>query len=124
MGMEELEAEVYAALAADGELAAELADGARSIYHLSAPARGPGKYPILVYSPVSDIPALHADNGELLRQVTMRFHAVTRDGAYGRIALRIGAALRPLGYMRVREYPYEEDGLRILVADYRKGVES
>ena len=113
-------AEVYAALKSDVRLTAKLAGRAKGIYHLHGPDAG--SYPVIVYSSLSDVPALHADNAEIERRVTVRIHIMTRDGQYGGIYADVGRIMRGIGFSRVQANEIYDDGLRILVADYRKGT--
>ncbi|MBQ8698767.1 MAG: DUF3168 domain-containing protein [Schwartzia sp.] len=113
-------AEVYAALKSDARLTVKLAGRAKGIYHLHGPDAG--SYPVIVYSTLSDVPALHADNAEIERRVTVRIHIMTRDGQYGGIYDDVKRIMRGIGFTRVQTNEIYDDGLRILVADYRKGT--
>ena len=110
-------AEVYAALSSDKELVAKLKGGRKGIYHLHGPDAG--SYPVIVYSTLSDVPALHADNAEIERRVTVRIHILAKDGQYGGIYADVGRILLGLGFMRVQTNEIYDDGLSILVADFR-----
>ena len=115
-------ATVYAALKGDIGLTSKLAGRAKGIYHLHGPDAG--SYPVIVYSTLSDVPALHADNAEIERRVTVRIHIMTRDGQYGGIYADVRRILVRIGFMRVQTTEIYDGGLRILVVDFRKGVES
>ena len=115
-------AEGYDALKSDKALTSKLAGRAKGIYHLHGPDAG--SYPVIVYSVLSDVPALHGDNAEIERRVTVRIHIMTKDGQYGAIYADVQRILLGLGFMRVQTNEIYDDGLRILVADYRKGVEA
>ena len=110
-------AEIYAALKEDEELTSKLAGGQKGIYHVHGPDAG--SYPVVVYSTLSDVPALHADNAEIERRVTVRIHIMTKDGQYGAIYADVRRILLGLGFMRVQTTEIYDDGLRILVADFR-----
>ena len=110
-------AEVYAALSTDTALVLKLKGGKKGIYHLHGPDAG--SYPVIVYSTLSDVPALHADNAEIERRVTVRIHIMTRDGRYGDIYADVGRIMRGIGFMRVQTNEIYDDGLRVLVADFR-----
>ena len=73
---------VYQALRTSKELTSQLAKDrkGRCIYHGISPDAG--SYPILVYSLISDVPALAADGREQERRVTIRIHILTKDGRY------------------------------------------
>ena len=114
-------AEVYAALSKDTALVSKLKGGKKGIYHLHGPDAG--SYPVIVYSTLSDIPALHADNAEIARRVTVRIHIMTKDGQYSSLYADVQRILRGIGFMRVQTNEIYDDGLRILVVDYRIGVD-
>lgn len=118
----ELEAEVYGALSGDAALTAVLADGADSIFHLQAPGDTRTRYPALVYSPISDVPALSGDDKEITHRVTIRLHIITLDGQYGAVYRHVHRIMEGLGFARVQTNPYVEDNQKILIADYRIGV--
>ena len=63
---------VYQALRKDAALSRLLAHDRRGpcIYHGKSPDAG--SYPVLIYSVVSDVPALSADGEEIERRVTVR----------------------------------------------------
>ena len=112
---------VYAALKSDAELTSKLVGGAKGIYHLHGPDAG--SYPVIVYSTLSDVPALHADNAEIERRVTVRIHIITKEGQYNGIYADVQRLMLGLGFMRVQTNEIYDDGLRILVVDYRIGVD-
>lgn len=120
----ELEAQVYGAFIADTVLTALLAKGADSVFHLQAPGDTLARYPALVYSTISDVPALMGDDVEAAHRVTVRIHIITFDGRYGDIYRQAHRIMEGLGFARVQTTPYVEDGQRILIADYRIGVDS
>ena len=111
---------VYAALKEDATLVSKLAGRAKGIYHVHGPDAG--SYPVIVYSTLSDIPALHADNAEIERRVTVRIHIMTEDGRYGDIYDDVRRIMLSLGFMRVSTNEIYDGGLRILVVDYRIGI--
>lgn len=120
----ELEAQVYSALSGDSSLTALLAKGADSIFHLQAPGDTRARYPALVYAPVSDVPVLVGDDMELAHRVTIRLHIITLDGQYGDIYRCAHRIMEGLGFVRFQTTPYIDDGQRILIVDYRIGVDS
>jgi len=113
-------AAVYAALSGDRELVSKLKGGRKGIYHLHGPDAG--SYPVIVCSMLSDVPAVHADNTEIERRVTVRVHIMTRDGRYGDICADVCRIMRGLGFLRVQTNEIYDGGLWILVVDYRKGT--
>ena len=120
----ELEAQVYIALTNDSALVALLAKGAKSVYHLQAPGDKEDRCPFLVYTPISDVPALAGDDGEISHRVTVRIHITTLDGQYGGIYRQVHRIMEGLGFFRVQAIPYMENGEKTLIVDYRIGVDS
>ena len=115
---------VYLGLMADRPLVKQLHKDChgRCIYHGRSPDAG--SYPILVYSVISDVPALAADGEELERRVTVRIHVLTRDGAADRIIDRVNAVMRSLGFVRAQSVEMAERLFFVNVIDYKIGVES
>lgn len=112
----QLEADVYSTLINDTEIMELLPKGESSIFHLQAPAVYPD-YPILVYSPISDVPILHADNAEELHRITIRIHIIAQD--YSALYSAVKRVMASLGFTRVQATPYIEDGKFILIADFK-----
>ena len=117
-----LEDAVYGALTSDTTLIAMLADGADSVFHMQAPADLKSRYPALVYSTISDVPAIAGDNEEITHRVSMRIHIMTLNGDYAGPYRRVCADMASLGFSRYQAYPYIEDGQIIMIADFRIGV--
>ncbi len=120
----ELEAQVYSALTGDSALTALLAKGTKSVFHLQAPGDNSMRYPCLVYSPISDVPALVGDDIEVTHRVTIRLHVITLDGQYNVIYRHINRIMSGLGFLRVQATQYIDDGQKVLIADYKIGVDS
>ena len=118
----ELEAQIYRALTEDAALMALLSDGSNSVFYLRAPGGEAGRYPILVYSPISDVPIFAADDVEAAHRVTFRIHIVTLDGQYGGIYRRVHHVMEGLGFTRTQTTPYVEGEEKMLVVDYKIGV--
>lgn len=91
----------------------------RSIYHIHSPDAG--GYPILIYSIISDVPALTADGMEQERRVTVRIHICTKDAVYEPIFAAVNAAMLGIGAMRYQTNEIFADGLFVLVCDYTIG---
>ena len=115
---------VYRSLMADKCLISQLHRDCRGrcIYHGRSPDAG--SYPILVYSVISDVPALLADGDELERRVTVRIHVLTKDGAADKIIDRVNAVMRSQGFMRAQSVEMAERNYFVNILDYRIGVES
>lgn len=124
MGLIELEEQVYGALAGDSALVAMLAKGVKSIHYLQAPGDKRDRYPCLVYAPVADVPLIVGDDREIAHRVTFRFHIITLDGQYGGIYRQVHQLMEGLGLSRAMTSVYMEDGEKILIADYKIGVDS
>ena len=114
--------DVYQALKSSDELTAQLADGAKSIYHLHSPDAG--TYPILQYSTISDVPALYADDEEEQKYVTVRIHIMTKDGRYANIYVAVQKIMIALGFVRIHTAELYDKNLKIEVIDYKIGVDS
>lgn len=115
---------VYRGLMADRRLISQLHRDCRGrcIYHGRSPDAG--SYPILVYSVISDVPALSADGAELERRVTVRIHVLTKDGVADSITDRVNAVMCSLGFVRAQSLEMAERNFFVNVIDYRIGVES
>lgn len=114
-----LEAEIFSALKNDTEIMELLPKGESSIFHLQAPAVYPD-YPILVYSPISDVPVLHGDNLEELHSVIIRIHIIADD--YSELYVAVKRVMSELGFTRVQTTPFIEDGKKMLIADFKKVI--
>ena len=112
---------VYQALSHSRELTQLLAHGKKSIYHGCSP--NAGTYPILVYSVISDVPALSADGMELERRITVRIHILTKDGRFGEIHCAVQKTLLPLGFVRAQTQELVEKDIFVEITDYRTAVE-
>lgn len=112
-----LEAEIFSALTNDTEIMELLPKGESSIFHLQAPAVYPD-YPILVYSPIGDVPILYADNAEELHRAIIRIHIIAQD--YSALYSAVKRVMASLGFTRGQATPYIEDGKFILIADFKK----
>lgn len=119
-----LKERVYKALMASHDLVQLLAKDrkGRCIYPGQSP--NAGTYPILVYSIISDVPALMADGEELERRVTVRIHILTKDGRYERIYRAVQQVMKGLGFVRGQTVEITEQNLFILCADYKIGTEA
>ena len=87
---------VYAALSTDASLVGLVKGG---IY----PDKNPdaGTYPAVVYTEISNIPHMHADDAEQISKSTIQISILTEDGASSAIAERVNALMLGVGFMRV-----------------------
>ena len=113
---------VYQALAGSKELTGQLAKDRKGqcIYHGISPDAG--SYPILVYSLISDVPAIIADGREQERRITIRIHILTKDGRYGKIYAALQKVMLLLGFVRSQTIELAEKDLFIRVIDYKTGI--
>ena len=112
---------VYQSLVRSRELTQLLAHGKQSIYHGRSPDSG--TYPILVYSVISDVPALSADGAELERRITVRIHVLTKDGRFREIHKAVQRALLPLGFVRAQTQEIVEKDIFVEITDYKTAME-
>lgn len=112
---------VYQALVRSRELTQLLTHGKKGIYHGRSPDAG--TYPIIVYSVISDVPALSADGAELERCVTVRSHILTKDGRFREIHRAVQNALLPLGFVRAQTQELTEKDIFVEITDYRTAME-
>ena len=97
-----------------------LAKDADGIDHIRSPDAG--SYPILIYSVISDVPALTADGVEQERRATVRIHICTKDAVFDTIYNAVNAAMLGAGFMRYQTNEIYADGLFVLVCDYTTGI--
>ena len=113
---------VYQALAASKSLCRLLHRNRRGcgIYHGRSPDAG--SYPVLVYSVISDVPALSADGMEMERRVTVRLHILTKDGAYERIEDAARKVMDALGFRRYQSMELAEKHAFVKIMDFKTGT--
>ena len=112
---------VYQALVRSKELTQLLAHGRKGVYHGRSP--NAGTYPILVYSVISNVPALSADGVELERRVTVRIHILTKDGRFRELHRAVQNVLLPLGFVRAQTQELTEKDIFVEITDYRTAME-
>ena len=125
----ELEEKVRAALVGNEDLMNVLPLGEKSIYHRVAPAVDPARYPILVYSPISDVPILAGDDIEIAHRVTIRIHVIVSHKRYAvdefnflTACKLVKSIMADLGFSRRQTTPFVDDGEVLGVFDFVKGV--
>ena len=112
---------VYPSLVCSKEVTQLLAHGKKSIYHGRSPDAG--TYPIIVYTVISDVPALSADGTELERRITVRIHILTKDGRFREIHKAVKSVLLPLGFVRAQTQELTEKDIFVEITDYRTAME-
>lgn len=127
----ELESEIRSALSGNAELISVLPNGTNSIYHYAAPSADPARYPIIVYSPISDVPALAGDNQEFAHRVTIRIHVIASQKRFEQEEENFKAACRivrevmtSLYFVRRQTTVYNEEGKTMMIFDFVRGVDS
>ena len=123
----ELEEQVFSALTADASLVGLLPNGAKSIFHNIAPSTL--KYPAIVYSPISDVPALNGDNREVAHRVTIRIHVITSaqgtkadQETFREVCGLVKEIMTTLECARRQTVPFINDGRAMFIYDFVKGV--
>lgn len=131
MEIYELENEVEAALIGNAELMTALPNGANAIYHYVAPTPDPSNYPIIVYSPISDVPILSGDNREVAHRITIRIHVIksqrrfeAEENNFVKACRLVKQIMVALGFFRRQTTPIVIDGKIMNVFDFVKGVKS
>ena len=113
---------VYQALRTSKELTSQLAKDRkeRCIYHGISPDAG--SYPILVYSLISDVPALSADGREPERLVTIRIHILSNYCRYSGSYADVQKVMLNLGFIRAQTVELAEKDVLFRVIDYKTGI--
>ena len=126
----ELEQELYAALIGNAELMDALPLREKAIFHYVAPSTDPARYPIIVYAPISDVPALNGDNREIAHRVTIRIHVIAALRRFDAdknnfiTACRlVREILTGLNFVRLQTNSFSEDGKLMMIFDFAKGVD-
>lgn len=127
----ELEKKIFTELISNAELMAILPNGALSIFHYVIPSVLPEKYPAIVYSVISDVPALAGDNQEVAHRVTIRIHVITTERKtvaeqtkFQKACGLVKRIMQSLGFVRRQTTPYVEEGRAMLIYDYAIGVDT
>ena len=113
---------VYQALAASKSFCRLLHRDRRGcgIYHGRSPDAG--SYPVLVYSVISDVPALSADGMEMERRVTVRLHILTKDGACEKIEDAARKVMDSIGFRRYQSMELAEKHAFVKIMDFKTGT--
>lgn len=115
----QLEERVYAALINNETIMGLLHNRESSIFHIRAPSIYPD-YSILVYSVISDVPTLHADNAETAHRVTVRIHIITGENDYAPLYAAVKRVMSDLEFIRVQSTPFmDEEGNFMMITDWK-----
>lgn len=91
-----------------------------SIYHHYSPTNQ--DFPNIVYSIISDVPALHGDNQELNANITIRLYLITKDGNYYSIQKQINQIMINLGFSRGQSTETTQDGYKVKTLDFKISI--
>lgn len=125
----ELENEVYDALKTNEELMTALPLKDKAVFHYAAPSSEPAQYPIVVCSPISDVPALAGDDCEVAHRVTIRIHVIALQRRFDAEEQNFLSACRlvqeimtSLGFVRRQTTSLTSEGKIMLIFDFVRGV--
>ena len=93
------------------------------IYHNYAVVEEVQKYPVVVYSMISDVAVNFLDDVEKSHRVTIRIHIITEDGEYYRLYDEVNCLMQELKLTRQQTITYIEEEKKILIIDYQKLLE-
>ena len=116
-----IEITVNDALCADEVLTNLLPEGKNGIFEGYAPNKG--TYPIVVFSNISDVPVMAADDREMARQVTIQISIITEFGDYKEMEDRIKVIMEDLGFARLSSITMREQDARMRIIRYVIGLE-
>ena len=100
----------------------DAASRTREEEHLSRTQPRRGDIPIIVYTVISDVPALSADGTELERRIMVRIHILTKDGRFREIHKAVKSVLLPLGFVRAQTQELTEKDIFVEITDYRTAM--
>ena len=107
---------VYAALTGSDALTGMLCGGSEGIdadyFRLT------GRYPVLVYSMISDVPQMVADDIETVHRVTIQINIITNDGQYSEIGKAVNTIMLGLGFMRFSTNEVYDNDKKVQVRRY------
>ena len=90
--------ELYNAITSNTTITSALADGAEGVRaDLTSYS---GRYPVIAYTVVSDVPHMAADDDEIARRVTVQIDILTEDGVDDAIVSEIVKAVTAIGWVR------------------------
>ena len=90
------------------------------VYHHYSPENK--DFPNIVYSVISDVPALHGDNAELNSNITIRLYVITKDGNYYDLQKSINNIMINLGFSRGQSTEITQDGYKVKTLDFKISI--
>jgi hypothetical protein len=90
------------------------------VYHHYSPENK--DFPNIVYSIISDVPALHADNTELNANITLRLYLITKDGNYYELQKQINNIMINLGWSRGQSAELTQDTYKVKTLDFKISI--
>ena len=90
------------------------------VYHHYSPNNK--DFPNIIYSVISDVPALHGDNQELNSNITIRLYVITKDGNYYNIQKAINNIMVNLGFSRGQSTETTQDTYKVKTLDFKISI--
>lgn len=90
------------------------------VYHHYSPNNK--DFPNIIYSIISDVPALHGDNQELTSNITLRLYVITKDGNYYNIQKSINNIMTNLGFSRGQSAELTQDNYKVKTLDFKISI--
>ena len=91
-----------------------------NVYHHYSPNNK--DFPNIIYSIISDVPALHGDNTELNANITIRLYVITKDGVYYELQKQINQIMTNLGFSRGQSTETTQDNYRVKTLDFKISI--
>ena len=77
-----------------------------------------GRYPVLCYQVISDVPHMWADDTEIARRITVQLSVLTQDGADEEIIHLLRTIMEELGWARISASRLLEGKIRMTALRY------
>lgn len=90
------------------------------VYHHYSPNNR--DFPNIIYSVISDVPALHGDDKELNANITIRLYLITKDGNYYSIQKQINNIMVNLGWSRGQSVETTQDTYKVKTLDFKISI--
>ncbi len=91
-----------------------------NVYHHYSPNNK--DFPNIIYSVISDVPALHGDDKELNSNITIRLYLITKDGNYYDLQKSINTIMSNLGFSRGQSTELTQDNFKVKTLDYKISI--